>query len=40
MEIKQVKDFPEYYVSDEGDVYSDKTNKYKCKRIIKRRINI
>lgn len=32
MEIKQVKDFPEYYVSDEGDVCSDKTNKYKCKR--------
>lgn len=32
MELKQIKDFPEYYISDEGSVYSDKTNKYKCKR--------
>lgn len=33
--LKQLRDFPEYFVSDEGVVYSDKTNKYKCKRGLK-----
>lgn len=30
--IKQIQDFPDYYISDDGTVYSDKTHKYKCNR--------
>lgn len=31
MDKKQIKDFPEYYVSDDGRIFSDKTNKYKSR---------
>lgn len=30
--IKQIQDFPDYYIEDNGTVYSDKSNKYKCSR--------
>ena len=32
MEIKRLTDFPDYYISDTGKVFSDKTNKYKSKK--------
>lgn len=31
MKLKQIEEFPEYYVSDNGKIFSDKTNKYKSR---------